>query len=195
MRAAVDDLGRLLSYTNADAAQLSWSDAVERVRTGDAAMTIMGDWAKGYFVSKEGVPDVSFGQVPMPGTVGTFVFTTDTFGLPWGARNRGGALDLLQVFGSKAGQDIFNPTKGSISARSDADTQAYDLMSQRTIADFRIAAPNPDNLVPATAILAPPDFINAMKTALSAFVVDRNASVLMHTLDNWHDVLQASPWQ
>ena len=98
----------------------------------------------------------------MPGTAGTFVFTTDTFGLPRGVRNRAGALELLGMFGSLAGQDTFNPLKGSIPARKDARVDAYDIMAQRNIMDFRQVAADPTMLVPATAMLAPPEFIDAL---------------------------------
>jgi glucose/mannose transport system substrate-binding protein len=193
--ASLEDLRTLLSYSNANATQLTWSGAVELVRTGGAAMTIMGDWAKGYFLANQGTPDESFGAIPMPGTAGTFVFTTDTFGLPKGVRNRQGALDLLKVFGSREGQDTFNPIKGSIPARRDASTAAYDVMAQRTINDFRQAAADSTTLVPATAILAPPEFIDAIEKALARFAIDGNASAVLHTLDNWYDLLRPSPWQ
>jgi glucose/mannose transport system substrate-binding protein len=197
MIAALEDLRTLLSYTNPNATQLTWSGAVELVRTGGAAMTIMGDWAKGYFLANQGTPDASFGEIPTPGTAGTFVFTTDTFGLPRGVRNRQGALDLLTVFGSREGQDTFNPIKGSIPARRDANTDAYDVMAQRTIDDFRTAAANPGGttLVPATAILAPPEFMDATEKALAQFASDGNASAVLHTMDNWYDLLRPSPWQ
>jgi glucose/mannose transport system substrate-binding protein len=195
IRAAVEDLRRLLSYANASAPALTWSEAVELVRTGEAAMTIMGDWAKGYFTARGDVPDTDFGVIPMPGTAGTFVFTTDTFGLPRGARNRRGALALLELFGSEEGQDLFNPIKGSISARSDARREAYDMMAQGTITDFQAAAADPTRLVPATAMLAPPEFIDAVEGALGQFAEDGNASVVLHTIDNWSDVLRSSPWR
>ena len=91
MRTALADLWKLLSFTNSDAPRLSWSDAVDMVLRDEAAMTIMGDWAKGYFLAHDKMPDVDFGQVAMPGTNDTFVFTTDTFGIPKGALNRAAA--------------------------------------------------------------------------------------------------------
>ena len=194
--AALEDLRTLLSFANTNATQLTWSGAVELVRTGKAAMTIMGDWAKGYFLANQGVPEVSFGEIATPGTGAAFVFTTDTFGLPMGVRNRAGALDLLRVFGSREGQDTFNPIKGSIPARKDANVEAYDVMAQNNINDFRdAAAADPTMLVPATALLAPPEFTDAVEHALATFVVDGNASAVLHTLDNWYDLLRPSPWQ
>jgi len=190
--AAVDDLAMLLTYANANSAQLTWSQAADRVLTGDAAMTIMGDWDKGYMVSRGAAPDVDFGALPTPGTTGTFVFTTDAFGLPKGAPNRSGTIDMLTTFGSKAGQDTFNPTKGSISPRSDTEISAYDDMGQRTITDFRQASQS-STVVAATAILAPPDFMTVINSALLELVADGNKSAVIHTIANYYDILQTSP--
>jgi glucose/mannose transport system substrate-binding protein len=194
MRGVVEDLGRLLSYTNLNAPLLTWTDAADLVRERKAAMTIMGDWTKAYFESKRGMPDVDFGSIPMPGTADTFVFTTDTFGLPLGSPDRQAALDLLELFGSAEGQNLFNPIKGSISPRKDADTSVYkDPMAQRTIADFQLAAMNPEMLVPATAIVTPPAYLHAIRPVLAQFAIDGNISVVLHALNNYADILQSSP--
>jgi glucose/mannose transport system substrate-binding protein len=204
MQQSLNDLSRLLSYANADAATSSWTDALDKVATGKAAMTIMGDWAKGFLQFRGAKPDEDFGQIPMPGTAGTFVFTTDTFGSPKGAANHRGALDVLEMFASAEGQDLFNPIKGSISARDDTDVAAYDRMAQETIAAFRDASHDDGRLVPATAILCPPEYVTRINQALAAFVdvVDPpqplaldNPSFLLHTLDNWSDLLRKSPLQ
>jgi glucose/mannose transport system substrate-binding protein len=189
--AAVDDLATFFSFSNPNASSLTWSQAADRVLTGDAALTLMGDWAKGYMVSRQATPDVDFGAVPTPGTSGTFVFTTDTFGLPIGAPNQPGALDLLRVFGSKDGQDTFNPIKGSISARSDSDTTKYDDMAKRTIAEFQQASQD-EAIYPATAILAPPDFLTNVDAALRLFLQNGDKSALIHTIANYYDILQNS---
>ena len=191
---AVADLATLLTFANVNSAQLTWSQAADRVLTRDAALTIMGDWDKGYMVSRGATPDVDFGALPMPGTAGTFVFTTDTFGLPKGARNPAGTIDILKLFGSKEGQDTFNPIKGSISPRSDTDTTVYDQMGQQTISDFRQASDSsPSTVVAATAILAPPEFMNEINTVLLQFVADGNQSTVIHAIANYYDVLQTSP--
>jgi glucose/mannose transport system substrate-binding protein len=194
--AVVADFDRLLSYTNRDPHLVPWTKAADLVRDGEAAMTIMGDWTKGYFVSKALVPDQDFGAIPMPGTAGTFVFTTDTFGLPKGSPDKKTALELLEVFGSQEGQKAFNPIKGSISPRMDVDSSVYtDAMAQRAITDFRTAAMSPATLlVPATAILAPPTYNNEIiQPALAAYAANRNVSVLLHTFNNYRDVLRNNP--
>ncbi|HLK93113.1 MAG TPA: extracellular solute-binding protein [Polyangia bacterium] len=203
---AVDDLATLLTYANANATQLNWKDAAGRVVSGDAAMTIMGDWDKAYMVktllatayvpggdagvsATDAGTSVLFGAIPTPGTLGTFVFTTDTFGLPRGAPNRTGTLDLLTLFASAAGQDIFNPIKGSISPRSDTDQSLYDDMGRQTISDFNTAT----EVVAATAILAPPEFVDAINDALVQFLKDGNKSAVIHAIANRYDMLQNGP--
>ena len=128
----------MLGYTNADSSTLSWDAAAQLVVDGEAAFTIMGDWAEGYFVSKDMDPGAGdFGWAPAPGSVGVFQWLSDSFVLPKGAGNREGALAWLRVAGSKAGQDAFNPVKGSIPARSDGDRSLYDAYLQSSMADWR----------------------------------------------------------
>lgn len=124
-------------YVNENAGDLTWDEATQMVADGDAAMTIMGDWAKGYLVNAGLTPGVDFGQVPTFGTADTFVFSGDCFPIAVDAANMAGGLELLRTLGSKEAQDVFNPIKGSIPARTDADVSLYDELSQATYADFK----------------------------------------------------------
>ena len=194
MSDALADFRRLVSYANVDAPSLTWSQPLDMVLHGEAAMTIMGDWGKGYANAAHFFGD-TFGVIPMPGTAGTFVFTTDTFGLPITARPFDDTFNLLQVFGSQKGQDIFNPIKGSISARYDSniDDAHYDAMAKQTYADFQ----NATTKVPATSILAPQTYVDAISGALAEFATARdnaNPSTVQHALDNYADILQSSCW-
>jgi glucose/mannose transport system substrate-binding protein len=198
MTNALADFRRLVvSYSNPNASSLTWNQPLDMVLNGQAAMTIMGDWGKGY-ANAAGKGDETFGVIPTPGTAGTFVFTTDTFGIPIGALDGENAKRLLDVFGSREGQDIFNPIKGSISARNDSliddPTYKYDAMAKQTFADFN----DPNTLiVQATSILAPQTFIDAMSAALAEFAKARdngNPSIVQHTMDNYGDILRSSCW-
>lgn len=133
---AIDTMARMLSYANEDRSARSWSEAAQLVLEGKAGMTIMGDWAEGYFLTQKAKPNVDFGYAPSPGTDGTFMWLSDSFGLAKGAPNRDNALAWLAVAGSKAGQDAFNPKKGSIPARTDADKSLYDEYLQSSIGAF-----------------------------------------------------------
>ena len=119
MTSALEDFRKVMSYANDDAAGYSGDEAMDRVMTGKAAMTIMGDWGKGFAnaaLGPERQPAGYYadkiGFMPMPGTAGTFMFTTDTFGMPKGARHPEEAQKLLTAFGSPEGQRTFNRLKG-----------------------------------------------------------------------------------
>jgi len=75
------------------------------VADGDAAMTVMGDWAQGYSNRSIWCPMRDYGWAPSPGTEGTFIMLSDSFGLPKGAPNRDAAVAWLTVAGSQEGQD------------------------------------------------------------------------------------------
>jgi len=133
---ALSNFARMYEFANEDHAALSWDQAAQLVADGDAAMTIMGDWTQGYFTSLALSADVEYGWVPSPGTDGTFIMLSDSFGLPKGAPNRDAAVAWLTVAGSKEGQDAFNPLKGSIPARTDGDRALYDIYLQSAMDDF-----------------------------------------------------------
>jgi glucose/mannose transport system substrate-binding protein len=109
----------LLSFANADNRNLSWLQAVESVVRGEAAMTVMGEWARGPFRAAGMKPGVDYGELPFPGTAATFVFSADAFGLPANARNRAGAARLLATFGSIEGQRALSRARGTLAARLD----------------------------------------------------------------------------
>jgi len=127
---ALTDYAEIVKYTTAEAASTDWQGAAKAVVDGKAAFNIMGDWAYGYFtgpspngLSKKDGAD--FKYVPSPGTDGTYLWLSDSFTLPKGAPHREGALAWLKEASSKEGQDLFNPKKGSVPARKDADKALY----------------------------------------------------------------------
>ncbi len=177
LRTALAHVARILDYANADAAKLTWDGAVERVRTGRAAMTIMGDWAKGYLMNAGASAERDFGQVAAPGTGGTFVFCTDAFGVPQSASQRASAIDLLKVFGSREGQDAFNPLKGSIPARIDADLSRYDPLARATAESFRTSA-----RFPSLSGLTPGAFKRTLESSMALFAKSRDPEVVVTTI-------------
>jgi glucose/mannose transport system substrate-binding protein len=169
VKSALDTFARMMGYVNEDHAALSWDQAAQLVADGDAAMTIMGDWAEGYFKSINLTPDVEFGYVPSPGTGGTFMMLSDSFGLPKGAPHRDNAIAWLEVCGSKAGQDAFNPLKGSIPARTDGDRALYDVYLQSAMDDFAS-----NQIAPSLAhgAAASQGWVTAFNDVMTLFVSD-----------------------
>ncbi len=169
----------------------SWSDAVQQVATGRAAMIVMGDWAKGSLQSPpyELVAGEDFGQMPFPGTEGTFVYTADTFTAPEGSANPTAALDWLRTVASAEGQQAFNPIKGSIPARRiGVDPEDYDVLSRQTLRDFDEA----EVLAPALSALAPPEWSDAVNERLGELLAaDRlETDDLRFVLINYCDLLK-----
>lgn len=121
----LEDFAKILEYTNSDASALSWQDAGQLVLDGDAAFNIMGDWQEGFFRELGMAPQTDYVWAPTPGTGGNFQFLSDSFVLAKNAPNRDAAIAWLTVAGSNEGQDAFNPVKGSIPARNDADRSLY----------------------------------------------------------------------
>ena len=129
--------GKVLEYTNADASSLSWQQATDMVIDGRAAFNVMGDWAAGYMTTtKKMVPGKDYGWAASPGTTGTFMFLSDSFGLPKGAPHPENAKAWLALLGSQEGSDTFNPLKGSISPRTDTDLSKYNDYLKSASADF-----------------------------------------------------------
>ena len=121
---ALEIMNRMYDYANEDRLSVVQGDVMSAF-SGDngAAMVISGDWSHGQLKAM-GYTDYSW--APSPGTDGIFIVLSDSFGLPNGAPNRENAVNFLGVVGSQAGQDAFNPIKGSIPARIDGDKSLYD---------------------------------------------------------------------
>jgi glucose/mannose transport system substrate-binding protein len=138
----IANFGKALSYTNADASTLpDWQTASKMMTDGDAAFNIMGDWAYGYFANAapNGLslkPHVDFDWAVAPGTYGIFNFLSDSFVLPVGAKHPDATIAWLTVAASKAGQEAFNPLKGSICARTDCNQAIFSEYSQDAAKDW-----------------------------------------------------------
>jgi len=173
VKAALENMVKILSYVNTDHAALSWDQAAQLVIDGNAAMTIMGDWAEGYFKSKGLTPNNEFGYVPSPGTSGNFIMLSDSFTLPKGAKDHANAVAWLTLCGSKEGQDAFNPLKGSIPARTDGDRALYDVYLQSAMDDF-----NSNTIVPSLAhgAAASEGWVTAFNDIMTLFVTNQDVA-------------------
>jgi len=171
LRTALARFATLLRYANTDHATLSWDAAAQYVIDGKAAMTVMGDWAEGYFKARGLTPNKEFGWVPFPGTAGSFMMLSDSFGLPRGAPDRDAAVKWLTMAASREGQDAFNPKKGSIPSRIDGDRSLYDVYLQSAMDSFRT-----DTIVPSVThgAAAAEGWVNEIQDVIATFVCDQD---------------------
>lgn len=182
IREAAEIFKDMLAYVNEDHSSRNWQDASQLVGNGQAAMNVMGDWAKGYFVNDLNLKvNEDFGYIGTPGTDGEFMVITDTFGLPKGVENPEDVKKFLKVLGSVEGQDVFNPLKGSIPARIDADVSKYDQYGKDTIEDFKTA-----KLAPSIAhgSAAPEGFVTRLNQAINIFVTQQDVDQFVDALNN-----------
>jgi glucose/mannose transport system substrate-binding protein len=140
---ALEAFKKIMSYANPDHAALTWSDAAQYLVDGKGAMHIMGDWTDGWFTSKG---FTGYGWAPVPGTQGIFDALSDSFAAGMGAKNQVNLENWLKVAGSKAGQEAFNPKKGSICARTDCDPKLFNAYLQSAMTDW-----SKDAIVPSVA--------------------------------------------
>jgi glucose/mannose transport system substrate-binding protein len=173
-------------YVNEDADALGWEAAVQLVGQGQAAMTVMGDWAKGSLMSHGLEPGVDFEQVPTIGTAGAFVFTGDCFPLPLGAKNQTGAEELLRTFGSAEAQHEFNLVKGSIPARLDVDISDFDSEALGTRNDFAS-----DDVVKLSAVSAvvPVVFYDAVVGAIPEMLETNDPEPVLAAMRDNYELL------
>ncbi len=124
--AVLDTYRQVLAQSDVTSSAADWQPQLDRVTSGSAVYAVMGDWAYSYLaISKKLAWNKDFAVAASPGTDGVFDFLSDSFTLPTGARHPDLARRWLVECGSVAGQDLFNPLKGSIPARIDADPNRY----------------------------------------------------------------------
>lgn len=173
VRKAFEVFKELMNYVNTDHAALAWQDATRLLYEGQAAFNVMGDWAEGYLKTLGWKPEKDFGWSAVPGTRGSFMVVSDTFGLPKGAPHRDNAIRWLKIVASVEGQDAFNPIKGSIPARTDANQSLYDVYLQWSMNDFATNA-----LCPSIAhgSAAPAGFATALNDIINRFITTGDVS-------------------
>ena len=171
----IANFAKALSYTNADASTMTdWQPASKLLANGDAAFNVMGDWAYGYFANQppNGLalkPHTDFDWAVSPGTYGVFNFLSDSFVLPANAKHKDATMAWLTVAASKAGQEAFNPLKGSICARTDCDPKLFSEYSQDAAKDWV------SNTVVGSlmhGVVAAPAWATKIGTAIGLFQTD-----------------------
>jgi glucose/mannose transport system substrate-binding protein len=179
VKQAMASYGKMLEYQNDDHSALSWDQAVKKLMEGGCAFNSMGDWAYGEFVNAKQKDNEDFGWVSHPGTAGGFMVVADGFVLAKNAPHPEQTKNWLRAIGSKAGQEAFNPLKGSIPARTDADRAKFGPYHNWSMDSFAA-----DALVPSVVhgSAAPADFQQALNDAVTQFVVDKNVDAFANAL-------------
>ena len=132
MLEVLTSLRRLRDYSNYQQKNQDWVKATERVIQGEAAIYMMGDWAKAVF-HNHSIPYGREGYLclPVPGTQNLFLANIDNFVFPQaGDTNQQGQKVLAELMMSRPVQEAFNLAKGSIPARLDIPRDRFDECSR-----------------------------------------------------------------
>jgi glucose/mannose transport system substrate-binding protein len=190
---ALNKYKKILSYANTDHSSLKWDQAADYLippSTGaqpsagaspstpaqpKAAMTIMGDWVTREFGIKS---FTDYGYVAAPGGTGIFQALADSFGLPAKAPQTEGVKKFLSFIGSAQGQDIFNPTKGSVPANLQGGNPPVDAKQYSTYQKWSIEEWKNDIIVPSLEFgaAAAPSWKGAIENALTSFASSQDVA-------------------
>ncbi|MFA0031400.1 ABC transporter substrate-binding protein [Vibrio sp. 10N.261.49.A12] len=143
---------KMRDYIDNNSPGRDWNVATSMVINGEAAMQIMGDWAKGEFTAAGKVPGKDYICAPAPGTDGQFTFNIDSFAFfeLSDEENQKAQQDLAKTILTKDFQEVFNLNKGSIPVRLDMDMSKFDQCALDSMATFKASAESGD-LVPSMA--------------------------------------------
>jgi glucose/mannose transport system substrate-binding protein len=136
----------------------------------------MGDWLDGYWKgAKKLAYKTDYDVAASPGSAGVYDFLSDSFTLPVGAKHHDAAEKWLIECGSTSGQDLFNPQKGSVPARTDADKSKYTNYLATALKDWQDPATKIVGSL-THGVVANNAFGAEIDTALGIFVDNRDSA-------------------
>ncbi|KHT65235.1 sugar ABC transporter substrate-binding protein [Photobacterium gaetbulicola] len=152
MVAVFTQFRRMRDYVGASYRGRDWSTATAMVSSGEAAMQIMGDWAKGEFEADGKEPGEDYLCMAAPGTQGLFTYNIDSFAFfkLTDAANSQAQKDLARAILDKEFQSSFNLSKGSIPVRMDMDLAEFDQCAKDSLVVFKQSSQS-GGLVPSVS--------------------------------------------
>lgn len=168
---AAEIFGRLRDYDDEGSPGRQWNVAVNMVATGQAAMMVMGDWAKGEFTAAGQTADVEYGCMLGPQN-DAIILTGDIFLFPKDDAERAGQLLLAETMLEQDTQVAFNIAKGSMPATLDTDVSQMDACTQKAMAVLQ----DPAKRLPGLSYVLSPDRRTGMQDAVAQYWSDDAAT-------------------
>lgn len=170
-----------------------WTQAQAMVLNGEAAMSWMGDWAKGWRVTQGQEPGVDFICFPTPGSNDMFVWLADFFFFPKieGEANNAAQKAFASAVMEKNFQHDFSLIKSGLPVRTDVDNAGWDDCTRDSISRAKRAEAR-GGLVASLGFAhsARSDVQGVFRDTLSDFVntpdmsVDEGIEILIDGLDS-----------
>ncbi|MCW5237737.1 ABC transporter substrate-binding protein [Verminephrobacter eiseniae] len=134
-------MAQLRKLVDKDFSGRDWNVASGMVISGKAGFQLMGDWAKGEFITAKKLPGKDFLCFRTPGTQGSVTFNADQFAMFKVGADKGTAQSLLaSAIMEPAFQATFNVVKGSVPARTDVPDTAFDACGKKGMKDLAEAS-------------------------------------------------------
>ena len=115
----------------------NWTEATRQFANGEAAMMVMGDWAKGELNSWGLVTDTDFGCTAVPGTGNYHLFDIDTLAMfVSNSSHLKAQQKLASIVVSPGVQNDYNQIKGSISVLRNPDLSRMDSCARASWSIF-----------------------------------------------------------
>ncbi|WP_375754137.1 ABC transporter substrate-binding protein [Vibrio sp. HN007] len=154
---------KMRTYTDDKILGRDWNVATNMVINGEAAMQIMGDWAKGEFTVAGKFPGEDYVCTAAPGTNGKFAYNIDSFVFfKSHDPSRGvGQKEIASAIMSKPFQEEFNYSKGSLPARTDVSIEKFDQCAKASMDALRKAEGSANMLPSMSADMSTTSFVRA----------------------------------
>ncbi|UXY16324.1 ABC transporter substrate-binding protein [Chitiniphilus purpureus] len=137
VRQALERLRSLKRWMPQPVPQRSWDEVARGFARGEAAMWIMGDWAKGELMSFGLEVDRHFSCAAAPGTMGMHLYSVDTFAMLAGDYGKVRQQEAFaRIAASPAMQLAYNRIKGSVPVRRDIDPAQLDSCARQSWQTF-----------------------------------------------------------
>jgi glucose/mannose transport system substrate-binding protein len=128
---ALQRLRTLKSWAAAPVSERPWTIALQQLQRGDAAMMVMGDWAKGELSTAGWTVGEHFHCLPVPGTAAWHLYSVDSLTMFAKDYTRSAAQErTAALLMQPAVQADYNRIKGSVSPRRDADPAGMDACAR-----------------------------------------------------------------
>jgi glucose/mannose transport system substrate-binding protein len=137
MVAALETFGRMLDYSNETRGDMGWTDAVQELCAGKAAMLFLPQFVLGELDSRCPTADIDY--VAVQGNEPAFVFAALGFSVLEQAPHPFAAREFIKVIGSVEAQSVFNADRYHIPVRTDVPLEALAERSRKPYADYLAA--------------------------------------------------------
>lgn len=176
VRRGLEIFRELTSYRDEGAANRNWNDTTNLIITDQAALQIMGDWARGEFAVAGAVAGEDY-ECLAGGPSDTAYLNTGgdifVFFKQNDAEIEAAQLRMASMMISSRVQALFNLAKGSLPVRADVDLSLADSCMKKGLAILD----NPDNVLPDSGLYNTEDTSGQLNDLWAEFTQNDDLSI------------------